>query len=155
MTLMGIQPLAIYGKSMTPYYKHGDVVLVMRRDSILNVGTYEIGDIVSFKIKDISILHRIVKYNETTVITKGDNNLFDDKRFYGEEGLAVGDIDSKVLFWVPYAGTLAVSSIYLKIALVLLYLGLQKLYFKKSMWKKWDIIEYILMAFLWFRWRSL
>ena len=52
--------------------KKGDYILVKKSN------TYKEGDIVTYKEKSSFITHRIVKINENSIVTKGDNNNIED-----------------------------------------------------------------------------
>ncbi len=85
--------------SMMPTIKPGSVVIVQK------TGTYQKGDIVTFKSDPISTTHRIFKIinrdGKDFLITKGDNNnAFDINQTPSE------DIIGKVVFIIPYLGML-------------------------------------------------
>jgi signal peptidase I len=76
-----------------------------------------VGDIVVYKLRDqdVPIVHRIIKVHEEAsravdVLTKGDNNLPDDRGLYGggmkwlERDMIVG----RSCAFLPHAGTLTV-----------------------------------------------
>ncbi|CAF1350675.1 unnamed protein product, partial [Rotaria sordida] len=71
------------------------------------------GDIVVFRIegRDIPIVHRVIKIHEKNdgyvkFLTKGDNNLVDDRGLYspGQLWLERKDIIGKVKGYMPYIG---------------------------------------------------
>ncbi len=85
--------------SMLPAIKPGSVVIIQK------TGTYQKGDIVTFKSDPISTTHRIFKIvnrdGKDFFITKGDNNnAFDNDQTPSE------DIIGKVVFIIPYLGIL-------------------------------------------------
>ena len=52
----------------------GDYILIIRKDD------YNVGDVVTFKVEDYYVTHRIIKKNKDKVLTKGDaNNIADDE----------------------------------------------------------------------------
>lgn len=78
-----IYPSVILTGSMEPLIHPGDVVLIEKLRSEEEVYKLKEGDIINFKIKDITVTHRIkeVKSDEAgnlSFITKGDNNDSED-----------------------------------------------------------------------------
>ena len=76
--LLPLKPVALLSNSMFPNVKRGDVVIVkkLKHEDLRNLC---IGDVVEYKIDNISIVHRIVDISkssngEYTFITKGDAN---------------------------------------------------------------------------------
>lgn len=85
--------------SMMPTIKPGSVVIIQK------TGTYQKGDIVTFKSDPISTTHRIFKIvnrdGKDFFITKGDNNnVLDNDQTPAE------NIIGKVIFIIPYLGML-------------------------------------------------
>jgi len=76
-------PMAsITSGSMWPELKRGDLVFIKGINSKDEV---QLGDIIVYKNQVGFTIHRIVKINGDTVITKGDaNNVFDSPVKYGE-----------------------------------------------------------------------
>jgi signal peptidase len=65
--------IIIAGNSMEPTYHTGDFVFTLKRAS------YDIGDIVSFRVKDSIVIHRITGGNATEGFTiQGDNKAYPD-----------------------------------------------------------------------------
>jgi signal peptidase I len=60
------------GISMQPRIHTGDLAVVRKQDS------YQIGDVVAYRLQDALILHRIVRTDGDQFIVKGDNNDFED-----------------------------------------------------------------------------
>ena len=59
--------------SMEDNIHRGDYILIFKQDS------YHVGDIITFKVKDYFITHRITKIDNDMITTKGDaNNTEDD-----------------------------------------------------------------------------
>ena len=76
--LLPLKPVALLSNSMSPNVKRGDVVIVkkLKHEELRNLC---VGDVVEYKIDNISIVHRIVEIvkssnGEYTFITKGDAN---------------------------------------------------------------------------------
>lgn len=107
----GIRPFLVSGVSMLPTYHTGDVVIVRQ----VPPEQVQVGDVILFKGKGGSIVHRVVEIQEQDgqriFITKGDNNNTLDDPVTPEEygGKAVGFIPRvgwiaiifrKVLAWV-------------------------------------------------------
>lgn len=68
----------VYGKSMLPTLKQGNIVLAVKKRK------YKINDIVIVKINDKEVIKRITKINNNLVFLEGDNiNHSTDSRNYG------------------------------------------------------------------------
>ena len=71
------KPVAIVSNSMKPVYSRGSMVLVQRVESPLDI---EVGDIIQFEAKGVSITHRVIDIVESKsgggpmFITQGDNS---------------------------------------------------------------------------------
>ncbi len=68
--------LSTYGTSMLPSYHAGDLVAVRPAD------TYQVGDVVAYHNRLLNgdiVLHRVVAFDGTRLVTKGDNNPFADE----------------------------------------------------------------------------
>ena len=95
----------IVSPSMVPTININDAIVIKRSAD----GQYAIGDIISFFSSDFGnedkvITHRIVKKKETfsnqsTYITKGDNNSIPDRN-----GVSASDIYGKVFLIIPKLG---------------------------------------------------
>ncbi|CAE7318523.1 Sec11c [Symbiodinium natans] len=86
----------------------GDLLFLSRLDERLRAG-----DLIAFQLKDreIPIVHRLVKLHETpagemAVLTKGDENLVDDRGLYPKDQLFLSkrDIVGRVHAYLPYLG---------------------------------------------------
>ena len=65
--------IIIAGKSMEPTYHTGDFVFALKRAS------YDVGDVVSFRVKDNIVIHRIIDGNAVEGFTiQGDNKAYPD-----------------------------------------------------------------------------
>lgn len=98
-------PMAsITSGSMWPALKTGDLVLikgVKSKEEIKN------GDIIVYRNERGFTIHRVIKMNEETVITKGDaNNISDMPVKYGEIVGKTVSFDSKP-FRIPYLGKIS------------------------------------------------
>ena len=70
--VFGYRTFKVGSGSMEPTLKVNDWILVKKQDS------YKVKDIITFKINDEYITHRLIEQNETRVVTKGDaNNVLD------------------------------------------------------------------------------
>lgn len=73
-SLFGFRIYRIVSGSMSPTININDIVIIKSQDN------YKIGDIVTYKIDNEFITHRIILVEDNYVITKGDaNNVCDDK----------------------------------------------------------------------------
>ena len=113
--LLPIKPVALLSNSMFPNVKRGDVVIVkkLKHEDLRNLC---IGDVVEYKIENISIVHRIVEIHKSSTgeyifITKGDANTSEDSPVTEKE---IKKIDKN---YVPYVGyeSICISEQILKI----------------------------------------
>lgn len=80
--LLPLKPVALLSNSMFPNIKRGDVVIV-RKLKHEDLRKLCIGDVVEYKIENISIVHRIIEIHKSSngeyiFITKGDANTSED-----------------------------------------------------------------------------
>lgn len=100
--------VVVLSGSMEPAFQRGDILFLTNGDSPLRVG-----EIVVYKVKnrEIPIVHRILEVHEAEdgeveVLTKGDNNAWDDLSLYapGQRWLKRSDIVGRAGASVPYVG---------------------------------------------------
>ncbi len=98
-------PMAtVSGSSMWPALHKGDLVALKGVDSI---EALRVGDIIAFKHEGGLAIHRIVKIEGKTIVTKGDGNLKSDPPISFEEVVArVPSIGGR-LAKLPYLGHLS------------------------------------------------
>ena len=99
-------PMAsITSGSMWPALKTGDMVLIK---GIKSKDDFAVGDIVVYKNPMGFTIHRVIKKNEKTIITKGDaNNVSDSPVSYSEiVGKAVNFRGGP--FRIPYLGEISI-----------------------------------------------
>eukprot|EP00249_Psilotum_nudum_P006664 c19965_g1_i2 orf=203-769(+) len=101
--------VVVLSGSMEPGFRRGDILF-------LNMGKKPIqaGEIVVFHVdgRDIPIVHRVIKVHERSdtgeidVLTKGDNNMGDDRLLYaqGQVWLNQQHIMGRAVGFLPYAG---------------------------------------------------
>lgn len=99
-----VYPSVILTGSMEPGIYPGDVVLIRKFSSEVEIYALKEGDVVNFKREDITVTHRItaVFYDDAGNIsfeTKGDNNKSPDK-----EPLLPNDLNGTVISVVPKVG---------------------------------------------------
>lgn len=103
-------------ESMEPEIKKGDAIVIKKVEE----NQLEVNDIVTFKINEEIITHRIVRINddgiEKTYITKGDNNNVEDPNI-----LTFEDIEGKQVMKIPYLGNI-ISSLKNGIVIILVIL---------------------------------
>lgn len=94
---------------MEPAIHRGDLLLLSNRYSAPLVS----GDIVVYKLpgRDVPIVHRIIKVHEehdtaaVDILTKGDNNLPDDRELYGDRKWLSRDmVVGRAFAFLPRAG---------------------------------------------------
>lgn len=92
--------LAVASGSMTPNIHKGDIVIVEKNRDYQNI---ELGQVIAYKYKDITIVHRLVKKvkegDHYYFYTKGDANI-DIDDYPITEDMVIGVIDLKI----PYIG---------------------------------------------------
>ncbi len=98
LVMLGHIALAVVdGRSMEPTLQPGDLVVVVRKISLEDVS---VGDVVVYRRGGTLIIHRVIRVEGDTLITKGDNNLLHDPpvRFQAVLGkvLELGDSPLKV-----------------------------------------------------------
>ncbi|XP_023536860.1 signal peptidase complex catalytic subunit SEC11C-like [Cucurbita pepo subsp. pepo] len=95
--------------SMEPGFARGDILFLhMNKDPI------RAGEIVVYNVegRDIPIVHRVIKVHEARdtgedyILTKGDNNYYDDIGLYAKDQLWLQrhHIMGKVIGFLPYVG---------------------------------------------------
>ena len=65
----------------------GDYILLFKQNK------YHVGDIVTFKVKDYFVTHRIVKIEGNKITTKGDANNEED------EEISINQVEGKVIYY--------------------------------------------------------
>ena len=69
-----IKTYIIVSQSMSPKINAGDLIFIRK----VNFNKLEKGDIITYKIENISVTHRVIKNKGEELITKGDfNNNYD------------------------------------------------------------------------------
>ncbi|XP_038971406.1 signal peptidase complex catalytic subunit SEC11A-like [Phoenix dactylifera] len=101
--------VVVLSESMEPGFKRGDILFLhMSKDPIRS------GEIVVFHVdgREIPIVHRVIKVHErqdtgeVNILTKGDNNLIDDRPLYaqGQLWLQQHHIMGRAVGFLPYVG---------------------------------------------------
>ncbi|KAK1347592.1 signal peptidase [Hamiltosporidium tvaerminnensis] len=97
--------VVVLSESMSPGFERGDILFLKPFD-------YTTGDMCVFQFdkKEIPIVHRAIKKFNTSVLTKGDNNRYDDVSLYrpGQRYLNKEDIISCVVGYIPYFGMVTI-----------------------------------------------
>jgi len=95
-------PMAsITSDSMWPALKEGDFVLIKGIDG---KGEIAMGDIIVYKNPKGFTIHRVIKINEGTVVTKGDANNVEDKPVGYEEVVGKVVTIGEKPFRIPFLG---------------------------------------------------
>ncbi|KFQ33860.1 Signal peptidase complex catalytic subunit SEC11C, partial [Merops nubicus] len=104
--------VVVLSGSMEPAIHRGDLLFLTNfQDDPLRAG-----EIVAFKVedRDIPIVHRVIKIHEKKngnikFLTKGDNNVADDRGLYkGQKWLERKDVVGRVRGCLPYVGLVAI-----------------------------------------------
>ncbi|KAG5519199.1 hypothetical protein PMAC_002287 [Pneumocystis sp. 'macacae'] len=104
--------VVVLSGSMEPAFQRGDILFLDNRQQRVNIG-----DIVVYRIKehDIPIVHRVIQerhgYDSQKVLTKGDNNRFDDLELYSKNQIYLDreNIIGVVKGFVPYVGWITLA----------------------------------------------
>ena len=107
--------VVVLSGSMEPAFQRGDILFLSNYDDPI-----ETGEIVVFKVRgrDIPIVHRVIKVHQEDeanatqlqILTKGDNNLVDDRGLYSDRQLWL-DRDSimgRARGSLPYVGMVTI-----------------------------------------------
>lgn len=106
--------VVVLSGSMEPGVHRGDLLLLTNYDKSDRLVT---GDIVVYKLpeRQVPIVHRIIKIHEDphrniSVLSKGDNNIPDDRDLYGpsRNWLDRPMIAGRAFAFLPYAGMLTI-----------------------------------------------
>jgi len=84
----------VVSDSMEPTLSKNDLIVVKKKKD------YYVGDIIVYKVNNKLVIHRIVRIEESEVITKGDANEFEDK------SINMDDIYGKLDFSIPVVGNI-------------------------------------------------
>lgn len=110
--------------SMMPKYNPGDVVLVAKT----NLDKLDNNDVITFKINENTVTHRIVQKTDEGFITKGDNNNVNDLEVITKEKIL-----GKVIFKIPKIGfILQILSTPYIVSIEMILMGLFILYLIKQ-----------------------
>lgn len=94
---MGVRALTVTGVSMEPTYSRGDILLVWER---ANPADLEVGDVVTYHLGSLPVVHRIVDLTGDSIVTQGDNV------FHPDPPVEARDIEGKVIARLPFLGRL-------------------------------------------------
>ena len=95
-------PIAsITSGSMWPELKKGDLVLIK---GVTNKDEIEIGDIVVYRNPNGFTIHRVIKLNENTIVTKGDANNVEDNPVGYEEIIGKTLTFNQKIVKIPFLG---------------------------------------------------
>lgn len=106
--------VVVLSGSMEPGVHRGDLLVL---SNYVNSERLVTGDIVVYKIpgRPVPIVHRLIKVHEdeklnVDVLSKGDNNIPDDRELYGRgrKWLQRPMIIGRALAFLPYAGVLTI-----------------------------------------------
>lgn len=80
-TVNGYAMLEVVSGSMKPTINVGDMIIINTKDK-----NYKENDIITYYDKNHNLItHRIIKINDTEIVTKGDNNNTEDEAIYSKE----------------------------------------------------------------------
>eukprot|EP01156_Anaeramoeba_ignava_P004557 Anaeramoba_ignava/a232635_12.p1 GENE.a232635_12~~a232635_12.p1 ORF type:complete len:185 (+),score=41.30 a232635_12:35-589(+) len=102
--------VVVLSESMEPGFYRGDILFVRNNKDPLKAG-----EIIVFKVKhqEIPIVHRVISTNidssgQEYILTKGDNNLVDDRSLYSvikpQLWLRREEIEGTVYGYIPFVG---------------------------------------------------
>lgn len=105
--------VVVLSGSMEPAFHRGDLLFLTNDQA----DPIRVGEIVVFKIegRDIPIVHRVLRLHEkedgtVKFLTKGDNNMVDDRGLYakGQLWLQRKDVVGRARGFVPYIGNVTI-----------------------------------------------
>lgn len=106
--------VVVLSGSMEPGVHRGDLLLLTNYEDRNRLVS---GDIVVYKLpeRNVPIVHRIIKIHEdenleVDILSKGDNNIPDDRELYGpgRRWLQRANIVGRAFAFLPYAGMLTI-----------------------------------------------
>ena len=92
--LIKFKSYVILSDSMKPAMDPGDVIFIKK----INVDNLKVGDIITFQKEEFIATHRIIKFEDKSIITQGDNNNLAD------DPLTKENVIGKYIFKVPKIG---------------------------------------------------
>ena len=92
--LIKFKSYVILSDSMKPAMDPGDVIFIKK----INVDNLKAGDIITFQKEEFIATHRIIKFEDKSIITQGDNNNLAD------DPLTKENVIGKYIFKVPKIG---------------------------------------------------
>ena len=109
--------VVVLSESMSPGFERGDILFLTPRITINNddykhKSPYKVGDMVVFQVKkgEIPIIHRAIRKYGTRILTKGDNNMYNDVGLYrpGQKMLDKHEITLRVIANLPFFGMITI-----------------------------------------------
>ena len=101
--LFGVQPAIVYGVSMEPNLRLGDIVITRGVDP----ASISPGDVIRFRDGEIDVLHRVVEVGQSAnglvFVTRGDNNN------YLDPPVPAAAVSGKVVLVLPKIGLVPVT----------------------------------------------
>ncbi|EDV28916.1 uncharacterized protein TRIADDRAFT_63529 [Trichoplax adhaerens] len=106
--------VVVLSGAMEPSFNRGDLLMLNNYQS----EPIRVGEIVVFKIRgrEIPIIHRVLRIHEdkngtVKFLTKGDNNIVDDRGLYadGQFWLEKKDVIGRAKGFVPYVGMVTIA----------------------------------------------
>lgn len=100
--------VVVLSESMYPGFERGDILFLSPK----LYKDYVCGDMTVFQINknEIPIVHRVIKRFDQKILTKGDNNKYDDVSLYrkGQFYLTERDVCSRIIGCLPFAGMITI-----------------------------------------------
>lgn len=100
--------VVVLSESMSPGFERGDILFLSPK----NYEDYVTGDMTVFQMNknEIPIVHRAIKRHGGNILTKGDNNKYDDVSLYrrGQRFLTKKDVTSRVIGCLPFCGMITI-----------------------------------------------
>lgn len=97
--------VCVLSESMEPGFLRGDILFLQPQH-------YKTGDMVVYQVyeKSIPIVHRVIKKQGELLLTKGDNNRYNDVGLYrpGRKFLEASETRAGVFGYIPYFGLLTI-----------------------------------------------
>jgi len=112
LVVSGPPYVVVSSYSMVPSLFPGDLVLVTRNPTTINVG-----DVIVYRVPEGTkppfkpgtlVIHRVVNVVDDELITKGDNNSVPDQPMFVPK-LTVDDVYGKAILVIPYVGWVSLT----------------------------------------------
>ena len=122
--IMDLKPVVVLSGSMEPAIKTGSLAFI----DTSNRDVFK-GDVISFRVGELLVSHRVIEVTDQGYRTKGDNNDVADAGIVKDSS-----VEGKILFSIPGAGYfLKTAALPAGMAITLLYIFMKVIYRGKKL----------------------